>query len=149
MPEKAPHAGKAHGDTTAFDDYTTHLSAKYSVRLAKLQVCHDGQFVLGIQAFYEADGVLISGGAHFGTTIGPTAVNQEITFQPGEVITAVGGGAGDIVDRLSITTSLGQTYNFGGSGGTPFNLGITPGKAPIAFYGGTGGHLHNIGIYSR
>ena len=148
-PQRAPQVGKTHKDTVAFDDYTTYLSARHNIRVSGLRVIHDGKFVIGIEAIYEADGQVFSGGAHNGREMGHGAVNQEVTFQHGEYINSITLRAGDIVDGLKLTTNLGKSYSFGGPGGTPQQVYIAPGTQPIGFYGGIGGHLHNLGVYYR
>lgn len=53
---KSQHAGKTHGDTVHFDDFTTALAGKHNIRIKELWVAHDGNLVFGIEAIYEADG---------------------------------------------------------------------------------------------
>ena len=98
--QKAPQVGKIHRDTTAFDDYAAYLSTRVNVRLHTLRVCHDGKFVFGIEAMYEADGQVFSGGAHHGHEMKHGVINQEIVFGYGEYINAITLRAGDIVDGL-------------------------------------------------
>jgi hypothetical protein len=150
FPQKSVMAGKIHGDTNPFDDFSTHLSTRQNIRIVKLRVIHDYKLVFGIESFYEADGFQITAGSHVGRELPYGATAQEISFQWGEVITSISGRHGDVIDFMQIQTSSGQTYQFGGSGGShQFNIAIPYGKTVMAFYGGLGGHLHNIGCYYK
>ena len=138
-------AGKVHADTVAFNDYTTTLSGKYNVRLSELRVIHDNEFVCGLEAIYEADGMTISGGMHIGNETSYSVVNQSVVLGIGETITSITGQHGNVIDNITIVTSTGKVYKFGGSGGkTSYALYIPAGKQVKAIAGGCGGHLHNF-----
>jgi len=60
-------AGKSHADTQQFDDFTSNqqlLSSSSNVRVSELRVVHDNNMILGIEAIYEANGQVVSGGMH-------------------------------------------------------------------------------------
>lgn len=143
-PEKSASAGKVHGDTVAFDDHQVSLAGKSQITLDSVSVLHDGQFVIGVQGNYTADGVALQT-----TNIGSNqaTMNQLVSLNPGEYISGVSGKGGDIIDSLTITTSAGNSYTFGGTGGNPFAVPIPVGKRVVGFHGGCGGHVHNIGVW--
>lgn len=141
-------AGKVHADTTAFDDYKYTLKSKYSVRMTELRVIHDNEFIFGVEAIYEADGVSVSGGMHVGSEMNYNVVNQSVVLSDGETITGITGKHGTVIDSMTVKTSTGKIYQFGGSGGSfSYSLYIPPGKTVKGVAGGTGGHLHNISCY--
>lgn len=144
--QKSHHAGKTHGDTVHFDDYTGALAGKRSIRLSELRVLHDSNLVFGVEAIYEADGAIISGGIHSGPCH-PGVVNQAVPIPAGVFITEFKGRGGDVMDRLEIKLSNGLTYQFGGHGGHPWQIDIPHGRYVRALAGGHGGHIHNLAIY--
>jgi len=46
--QKSVHAGKTHGDTNHFDDYTSVLAGKKNIRLKEIRVLHDSSLVFGV-----------------------------------------------------------------------------------------------------
>lgn len=97
----SPIAGKVHGDTAAFNDFTGALAGRHKIRLSELRVLHDGNLVYGIEAIYNADGAIISGGVHHGP-LNPSVVNQAVPLPEGTFITKVYGKGGDVMDQLAI-----------------------------------------------
>ena len=148
-PVMSTYAGKVHGDTVGFDDYTTMLDGKYGIRLKEIRVIHDGKMVYGVEGIYEGSGLTISPGAHCGSELTPTWINQSIALPAGTYITGITGRNGDIIDNLTFTLSNGLSYSFGGTGGHPFGNIVPAGKRVIALGGGLGGHLHNIYCYTQ
>eukprot|EP00344_Euplotes_crassus_P002747 CAMPEP_0197003528 /NCGR_PEP_ID=MMETSP1380-20130617/7758_1 /TAXON_ID=5936 /ORGANISM="Euplotes crassus, Strain CT5" /LENGTH=468 /DNA_ID=CAMNT_0042422051 /DNA_START=49 /DNA_END=1456 /DNA_ORIENTATION=- len=144
-------AGKTHADTVKFNDYTTHkasLTSSGTPRLAELRVLHDNDLVFGLEAIYEAGGVQFSGGQHAGNEMNHNTVNQSIPLAVGETITKISGKHGNVIDSMTVTTSLGKIYTFGGTGGSfSYSLFIPSGKTVTSIAGGTGGHLHNFSVY--
>lgn len=146
-PTQTNVAGKNHPDSVAFNDYTSYLQGRSTVRVSKVRVLHSHEYVYGFETIYEADGVQVSGGSHIGREFPFGAQNAEVTLMPGETITSVSGRGGDFIDNITIQTSLGKVYTFGGPGGSPFSLYVPAGKTIIAFGGSTGGHLHSLFCY--
>lgn len=136
-------AGKVHGDTIPFNDFTGALAGRHKVRLSELRVLHDGNLVYGIEAIYNADGSVVSGGVHHGP-LNPSVVNQAVPLPEGTHIVKVYGKGGDVMDQLSIELNNGLTYIFGGHGGNPWSIDIPAGRYVKAFAGGLGGHVHNL-----
>jgi hypothetical protein len=81
----APVIGKTHGDTVAFDDYTSVLAGRERIRITELRVRHDRNLVFGIEAVYNADGHTIVGGSHHGhfDPNTPHLINQAIPMPEG------------------------------------------------------------------
>lgn len=111
-----------------------------------MRVLHDSNLVFGVEAIYEADGAIISGGIHSGPCH-PGVVNQAVPIPAGVYITEFKGRGGDVMDRLEIKLSNGLTYQFGGHGGHPWHIDIPHGRYVRALAGGHGGHIHNLAIY--
>jgi hypothetical protein len=146
-PTKSSIGGKIHGDTASFDDYTTMLDGKNAVRLSEIRVIHDGKMVFGVEGIYEGSGLTISPGAHCGSEMNYSAINQSVALPVGTYITGITGRNGEIIDNLTITLSNGLSYSFGGTGGNAFSNIVPAGKRVVALGGGHGGHLHNIFCY--
>lgn len=136
-------AGKVHGDTVAFNDFTGPLAGKVRVRIAELRVLHDWELVYGVEAIYHADGATISGGVHHGP-LNPKVINQAVPMPEGTFIVKMWGKGGDVMDQLNIELNNGLTYTFGGQGGNPWALEIPAGRFVKAIAGGHGGHIHNL-----
>jgi len=146
-PQKSSVAGRHHGDTVSFDDYTTVLDGKKGLRLTEIRVIHDGKMVFGVEGVYEGSGLSISPGAHCGAELNSSAINQSIPLPAGTYISGISGRNGDVIDNLTITLSTGLSYSFGGTGGSAFANIVPAGKRVVALGGGLGGHLHNIHCY--
>lgn len=108
-----------------------------------MRVLHDGKFVYGIEAIYNADGAVISGGVHHGP-LGHGVVNQTVPLPEGTNIVGVKGKGGDIMDNLEVVLNNGLSYAFGGHGGNGWCIDIPAGRFVKAFAGGFGGHVHNL-----
>lgn len=90
-------AGKVHGDTAGFNDFTGPLAGHREIAITEIRVLHDGNLVYGIEAIYNADGTIISGGVHHGP-LNPGVVNQAVPLPAGTYITEVSGRGGDVMD---------------------------------------------------
>lgn len=146
-PKQSGLAGKTHGDTVHFNDYTSYLEGKSNIKMTEIRVLHDGSMVFGVHGIYEANGYQVDPGVHVGKELNHNTINQSISLTGGKYVTGISGRNGDVIDQLTITLSDGTSYNFGGTGGTAFHNIVPAGKRVIALGGGLGGHLHNIFCY--
>jgi len=142
-------AGKTHGDTVGFNDYTSHLDGKPAIRMSEIRVLHDNNLVFGVEGIYTAAGVQVSPGVHVGGELNSTTINQSVALPEGTWITEISGRHGDVMDQLVIKLNTGVEYKFGGTGGNKFANIVPSGKRVIALGGGLGGHLHNIFCYAQ
>lgn len=148
-PVKSAVAGKTHGDTQHFDDFSVGLDGKHCLRLAEIRVLHDNNMIFGVEGIYEANGVQWSPGVHVGSEMSSSTINQSIALPAGTYITEISGRHGDVMDHLTIKLNNGTKYDFGGSGGNKFGNIVSSGKKVIALGGGLGGHMHNIFCYAQ
>lgn len=146
-PKQSGYAGKVHGDTASFNDYTSYLEGKSNVEMTEIRVLHDNKNVFGVEGIYKANGHQVSPGVHVGKEMNSMTINQSISLTGGKYVTGISGRNGDIIDQLTITLSDGTSYNFGGTGGSAFGNIVPAGKRVVALAGGLGGHLHNISCY--
>lgn len=99
--------------------------------------------MVGFECFYDNT----SAGARMGSEYAHGVVHQDFVLGHDEHITEVSGRSGDLVDQLTLHTSMGRTQQFGSStGGSAFSL-KQHGKVVKGFSVGFGGHLHFIGAH--
>lgn len=142
-PEKSAVGGYTHGDTVAFDDYTT-VGSNHSAKMTEIRVLHDGNMVFGVEGIYSSNGLSVSPGTHVGNEMTAGTQNQSVALPDGVYVTGISGKHGNVIDSLTITLSTGLSYTFGGTGGDHVFSIVPHGKKVFCIGGGTGGHLHNI-----
>lgn len=110
---KSNVAGKVYSNTTMFDDYEALIKGSLNSYMYELRIMHDHDFIYGVQGFYQIDGKVVAGPAHFGKEVHTGCKNESLKLQYGECIISISGNYLDVVNGLMITTSLGKTYAFG------------------------------------
>ncbi len=143
---KSEVAGKSSSDTVKFDDYESELKGKKDIEMTKVNILHDNNSIVGVEATYAADGVEFKSFTHSGKEITSETVNEPISLSDAH-ITGISGKIIDSISSLTISLSNGTDYSFGGTKGTPFQNILPEGKKVIALGGSLGANLHNIFCY--
>jgi hypothetical protein len=105
-------------------------------------VINADRYVDGFQIMYTkcGDETIYLGEWHGGTG----GTSYTLTFQKGEILTAINGRADVYVDSLTFVTNV-KSYTYGGSGGNPFSFPTS--NVVGGFYGRGAGYIDAIGIF--
>ena len=156
-------AGWAWEQTQLWDDVQAACPAGFGkTRIAGVSVWA-GDFLHGIEATYDTDGVSHLAGAHAAPDVSKSTWRHHFDLPAGEVITGVRGRQGAFLDMISIDTSekvcagaagggtecKPKSYHYGTGKGGDFDVALEPGQAVLAFFGGLGAnHMHHIGAHA-
>lgn len=134
--------GKPKANSVKFDDWQ-FLDKKFNYRLVTVHIWHNKNFITGLQAVYEMDGMRISPGSHLAE---PSDKKVTFNLASDEFIVRAYIRSGEWIDAIRLETNKSNFIEVGGSGGSLTLFDVPQGNQFIAFIGETDKYLETIAL---